>query len=75
MDTKKSAQRKRATDDAKAQLKQGDKLLVTRCGGGQVMVKFSHWDGQWIVTPTLSDVHALHILKVNGVSRRFGEAP
>jgi len=60
-----------STAAARAVLLPGDKLYVERCGGIKSTVKFLRWDKDWIVTPTLSDVHARHIIKVNGKPHRF----
>ena len=60
-----------STAAARAVLLPGDKLYIERCGGIKSTVKFLRWDKDWIVTPTLSDVHARHILKVNGKPQRF----
>ncbi|MBO9380293.1 hypothetical protein GG804_26360 [Sphingomonas histidinilytica] len=62
---------KRATERARAVLKPGDRLLVTKCGGGKGTVTFQGWDKDWIVTPSRNDVHASHILKVNGKPASF----
>ncbi len=61
------AHARRAAVRARAVLKPGDKLLVTRCCNARgVTVRFVGWDGDWILTPTLSDVSSRCILKVNG---------
>lgn len=57
---------KRATERARAVLKPGDRLRVTKCGGGQATVTFQRWEGDSIVTPARNDVHASHIVKLNG---------
>lgn len=57
---------KQATIKAQAILKPGDRLRITRCGGIESTVTFVAFNGQWIQSKTLDDIHAVHILKVNG---------
>ena len=66
----------RATERAKAALKPGDRLRVRRCGGREVTVTFKCWDllhPKWINSASLDDIHALHIVKVNGVKTGFSD--
>ncbi len=57
---------KRATDRARGILKPGDQLYFTRCGGLRSRAIMTGWDGDWICSKNLSDIHAHHILRVNG---------
>ncbi len=56
----------RATERARAVLKPGDWLTVRNCGDSRSRVRMTGWDGDWICSRTRSDIHALHVLKVNG---------
>lgn len=56
----------RATAIAKKYLVPGDRLRVTRCGGAIVTVTFDHWDRDTICSKSLDDIHAAHVISVNG---------
>ncbi|MBS7545669.1 hypothetical protein [Ancylobacter oerskovii] len=56
----------RATERAKAIVKPGDVLQFTRCGGVRSRATFIGWEGQWMCSTSLSDIHALHVFKLNG---------
>ena len=61
-----------ATAIARSSLQSGDRLYISRCGGIKSTVTYrDDWQGCWIITASLSDVHALHVLKVNGIPRSF----
>jgi hypothetical protein len=60
------AHAKRATERAKAFLKPGDWLTVRNCGDSRSRVRMTGWDRDWICSRTRSDIHALHVVKVNG---------
>lgn len=57
-----------ANERARDLLKPGDWLVVAGhgCSTRTIRVKFSHWEGPWLCTPTLSDLLAINIVKVNG---------
>lgn len=62
----------RATARAKAVLKPGDRLYCGGCGGTRFTVTMTGWDGEhWITSKTKNDIHASHIIKVNGVPTSF----
>ena len=62
----------RATVMAKKVLKHGDIICSTMCCGVKRWFKFSHFDGDWICsTGNVTDCHAMHIYKVNGVNKSF----
>lgn len=61
----------RATERAKVVLKPGDKLRVQRCGPSYTTVRFTEWDGIWACSRTMSDIHAVNIMKVNGTPVDF----
>lgn len=68
------AESARATERARAVLQPGDRLSVTLCGGGRGTVTMIGWDRTytgWIYSKTRDDIHASHILKVNGVPTSF----
>jgi hypothetical protein len=56
-----------AVANAKAALKQGDRLRITRCGClKKTWVTFDRWDGKWIVSRSgISDISPTHIDQVN----------
>lgn len=60
-----------AEDRARAVLKPGDVLRVRRCAGVKSTFKMTGWDGRWITSATRSDIHAVHIEKVNGKPVNF----
>ncbi len=60
-----------ATNRARRILRQGDRIGVTRCMGVKICVTFSHWEGDWICSRKLSDIHATHIFKINGKPKSF----
>jgi hypothetical protein len=58
---------RRSVERAREQLKPGDRLTVTRCGGLVVTVTFDGWTGgHWICSRTLDDIAPSHVLKRNG---------
>lgn len=58
---------KRAVGNAKAILKPGDRIRVSRCGGIRATYTFDHWDGNWIVSKSgIDDLHALSVDRLNG---------
>ena len=65
------AHSKRATARARAVLKPGDRLSVTLCADGRGTVTMRGWDGDWITSATRNDIHAMHIIKVNGCWMTF----
>lgn len=65
------AMARRATARARKELQPGDRLYITRCGGGRGTVTMVGWSGDWICSKSKDDIHALHVLKVNGMHRRF----
>lgn len=59
---------------AKAFLKPGDKIRVlpSRCMAKKVIIVFSHWDGQWMVSITgRNEYHPDYIDQVNGEPKNF----
>ena len=72
-----SAEMQRAFIRAQWSLREGDKLVVDRCGG-PVAVRFEGWTGSdgGIVTPTkASELYAGNIRKVNGAHQTFIDPP
>ena len=71
------AESRRAEDRARAVLKPGYRLYIAGCGGSRSTVTLTGWDGRWITSANRCDIHALHIIKVNGVATSFrdGGAP
>lgn len=68
----------RATGRARAMLRPGDRLHVTRCGGSKAVVTFTGFDSffpDWICSATRNDIHAFHIYKVNGAPVSFDDPP
>lgn len=62
----------RATERARASLKIGDRIKVSRCAGLVRNYIVDGWIGCWIVSKTgVSDIHALHVLAVNRVPTTF----
>lgn len=64
---------RRATERARATLKPGDVLSYTMCAGARGRAVFTCWDGSWACSKTKSDIHALHIFKVNGQLVSFAD--
>jgi hypothetical protein len=55
-----------ATFNAKAVLKKGDRVRVSKCPGTKRIISFSHWDGQWMVSKSgRNDYHAINVDMVN----------
>ncbi len=56
-----------AVRNAKATLKPGDRIRVTKCPGTKRTITFAHWDGDWIVSKSgIDDYAASCIDRVNG---------
>lgn len=73
---------RRATARARAVLKPGDKIRVTGCGGTVATCRFVMFgvrsDGtpaDWIHSRTRDDIHASHIIRLNGVPTSFRDDP
>ncbi|WP_312145217.1 hypothetical protein [Brevundimonas sp.] len=73
---------RRATDRARAVLKPGDKIRATGCGGTVATYRFicfgTKTDGtpsDWICSRTRDDIHASHIIRLNGVPTSFRDDP
>lgn len=69
---------RRATERARAALKVGDRLRVTGCAGTRKTVTFNGFDPfapNWICSKTRNDIHALHVIAVNGVPTTFADPP
>lgn len=63
-----------AVENAKATLKKGDRIRVSRCGGIVATYTFDHWDGNWIVSKSgIDDLAATSIEKLNGVPINFAD--
>jgi hypothetical protein len=61
-----------ATSQAKATLKRGDRLRVTKCPGTKRWITFECWDGDWIVSKSgINDYHAITIDRVNDKAINF----
>jgi len=77
------AANQRATDRARLVLKRGDKIRCTGCGGTVATYKFLAWDTSlitgepngWIVSPSRDDLHASHIIRLNGQPHSFRDDP
>jgi len=71
------AENKRATERARAVLRPGDRLLVKCCGGSKSTVTMLGWQEppleDWIYSKCSDEIHAMHIVKVNGVRMTFGD--
>ncbi len=71
------AESRRATERAKAVLKPGDRLYVKNCGDSRSTVAMIGWAAPpfdcWITSKARDDIHAMHILKVNGVPTSFAD--
>lgn len=65
------AHAKRATERARKTLKVGDLLTVRRCADVKINVTMRGWEGDWICSAKYSDIHALHIERVNGRPASF----
>ncbi|HEY0149890.1 MAG TPA: hypothetical protein VGB70_12915 [Allosphingosinicella sp.] len=67
-----AAENRRAVERAKAVLKPGDRIRVTRCLGLKRTFTFDGWDGQWAVSRSgISDLHPASIDRLNGVPTTF----
>lgn len=72
---KRRAEAYRARDRAKALLKPGDRIRVSRCGGLLRTYTFSHWDGFWAVSVSgISDLSPTSIDRLNGAPVSFMDA-
>lgn len=76
------AAHKRATARARAALQPGDKIRATGCGGMVATYRFVGFDtridgspSDWICSPSRDDIHASHIIQVNGVPTSFRDDP
>ena len=65
------AEAARATIRAKEILKPGDKLRVANCADSYSNVVMLGWDRDWITSKTRNDIHAMHVVKVNGKLMTF----
>lgn len=66
----------RAYRRAKATLKEGDKVCVSRCGGGRSTFSFAGWDGYWMVSKSGgSDYAPSAIVSLNGERVSFMDPP
>lgn len=61
----------KATEMAREVIKPGDKISRRMCGGAKGTFTFIGWDGRWLQGKTVTDCHAAHIYKVNGVELDF----
>lgn len=69
--------------NARAILKPGDRLRVSRCGGIRINVRMTGWDGHWITSAKHDDIAPSCIERVNGkpvsfvdeADRRLFESP
>lgn len=78
MSPERIAASRRATERARAALKPGDRLRIVQCAGVQKTVTMTGWDASfpsWITSATRNDIHAMHIIKVNGVATSFADPP
>lgn len=73
---------KRATERARAVLKPGDKIRAVGCGGTVATYRFIGFDtkmdgtpSDWIRSRTRDDIHASHIIRLNGVPTSFRDDP
>ncbi len=61
-----------AEKNAKAVLKVGDRLRVSKCPGTKRWITFAHWSGHWIVSKSgIDDYSPLHVDMLNGESIDF----
>lgn len=61
-----------AVEKAKAILKKGDRVRVSKCMGIRRTITFDHWDGEWMVSKSgINDYHPINITKVNGYHKSF----
>lgn len=73
----------RATERARALLKPGDRIRCTGCGGKVATYKFIAWDrsrvtdepNSWIISASRDDLHASHIIRLNGQPHSFRDDP
>lgn len=73
---------RRATARAREALKPGDKIRATGCGGTVATYRFVGFDtrmdgtpSDWICSPSRDDIHASHIIRVNGLPTSFRDEP
>jgi hypothetical protein len=68
-------QKNRSADSvakAKAFLKKGDRVRVTKCPGTPRTITFDRWDGPWMVSKSgIDDYHPSNVTKVNGKHKSF----
>lgn len=56
-----------AAQNARAILKPGDSLRVTKCPGNKRWITFAGWSGQWIVSKSgIDDYHPINVDRLNG---------
>lgn len=56
-----------AEKNAKAVLKVGDRLRVTKCPGTKRCITFASWSGHWIVSKSgIDDYSPFHVDMLNG---------
>lgn len=67
---------KLAQDYLRPRLKKGDKLraIKAECGAKEANYKFSHWDGDWIMTTGNASIAPGMVYSVNGDVLRFDAA-
>lgn len=66
----------RCIERAKAALKPGDRIRVTRCGGGSPTFTFFGWDGRWIMSNGgTNDLSAMCVIAVNRKPTSFRDDP
>lgn len=61
----------RVRNAAGVELKVGDRVCRTMCGGSTGTFTFTHWEGHWACGKTVSDCSPLSIFKVNGKNVNF----
>ena len=63
-----------AMENAKKELKPGDRLRVTKCPGTKRWITFAGWDGNWIVSKSgINDYSAGCVDMVNDAAVDFGQ--
>ena len=59
-------------ENAKKQIKEGDRIRCTKCPGTKRTFTFSHWDGYWMVSKTgIDDYYPLNVDLINKVPVKF----
>lgn len=68
------AQLKRALARSMETLKPGDRFRASRCGGIRAWYRFSHWDGDELITASgIYDIHPINIDRLNGEPVSFDD--